>query len=124
MEAGVRSQIDRAPTRIINFSSEWQVPQDCCAHSHRGLGIPCYQGVPLIYEKQGSVNLHKFIDRKTSNSFMESAVGEFISRPSRQSHVDEVLSAAKRVIMSGNNQQVPNTILPPRRRPLNNEGKC
>ena len=123
MEATVRSQTDGSVVRRVVLSRETHKPPSCCSYATSGSGFPCLHGVGVLSEKHGSSNLYKFIEKRhLTHAWRKQYENVSFSLP-HQSSVDDVMIAAKKMVVSGNNLQVPKAIPPPRGRPVKHAGK-
>ena len=117
MEATVASRSDGFQLRHVCISTEPQTPPSCCAYSINGDVFPCLHGVEVLCEKYGAVNLHKFIHvRHVSSAWKRQYNGVNFTVPP-QHKIGEILTAARSLVESKKNLQIPLALQPPRGRP-------
>lgn len=122
-EATVRSVTNGSQLRTVKFTEVLNSPPCCCAYSADGTGFPCLHGVSVICEKHGIRNVHKFVDSRHHTAAWK-LVYENVTFPvPPQFEVDAVLAKAKRLVLNGDNLQVPKALPPPRGRPVKHAGK-
>ena len=87
--------------------------------AHSNCGDRCGGSVCVIWDWK---SLYVFVVRHLTNAWKEQ-YKTLSFRLAPQAEVDEVIRAAKKLIVSATNLHVPKVITPPRRRPVKHAGK-
>ena len=122
MEAKVMSKTNPGTTRLVVLSANKHTPPACCAFAQQGNGFPCYHGAAALVDKHGAANLWKFIHKRHLTSAWKEFYKDIDFFLPEQAKVDAVIHAAKQLVLSGKNLQVPKAIVPPRGRPVKDAG--
>lgn len=122
MEASVASYTDGSIRRHVRLPlSHGEVPK-CCGYSELPDGYPCLHGVSVLCEKFGSSNIHNFVEPRNLTSQWKKIYNDVTFPYPSQADVDDVISKAKLLVLSGENMNIPKALPPPRGRPVKNAG--
>lgn len=101
MDADFINRMDATVKQRVSLGLEKQTPPLCCGYFPSGGRTPCFHGAALIAEKNGSINLHKFIApcHLTSASFAKYDSICFVIPA--QADVDNVMANSENLLASG-----------------------
>lgn len=122
MEATIASRTDNSQLRRVVISHEPQPRPSCCLYSKRGDGLPWYDGVVVLCEKYGGVNLHTFILPQNLTSEWKSSMRASILLFHHRKKMYRVIHVAKVLVGENKNVHILLAIAPPRGRPTNDAG--
>lgn len=122
VEATVSSLQDSLQTRRLVLSPEEQT-QPCCVYSETEDRLPCYHGVTVLCERNGAVNIVKFVARRHLAEAWKLQYANSDFNIPFQAELDTVLACAKQQVATDTNMGVP-VALPTRCGiPVRNTGK-
>ena len=79
-------------------------------------------GVAVLCEKYGSSNIHRFVEQRNKTEQWKKTYADVVFPLPSQADVDDVISKAKLIVLTGENVNIPKALPPPRGRPVKNAG--
>ena len=123
MEETVVSHRDPFLRRRVVFSEQPQKTPSCCSYYRNGSGFSYWNGVAVICEKHGSVNLHKYISERYIYASWKKQYEGVSFYVQSQYDIDEVMSKAKRKVDENDALHISVALAPLRGRPSKNCSK-
>lgn len=118
MEEDVTIWTDLSVQCRVVLSEEERQTLKCFGYSTNGDGLPCFHVTAVLCEKHEDSNIHRFTEAFNLVIHWKSLYENVSFKISTESDVDEVISRAKRLVVSGENRSIPKALSPLRGRPV------